>query len=308
VTAPVDARPVDDRMIEVADGVHAYVQLPGGWCVSNAGAIVGDDGALVIDTLSTESRARRLVAAVDALVPGPRRVVVNTHDHGDHHFGNHLFGQAAVVVGHELARSGMIGTGLALTGLWPRVDWGDVRVSPPTMTFTDRLAVYVGGRRVELMHLGPAHTTNDVVVWLPDERVLFTGDVVLSGATPFVLTGSIRGSLEVVDALSRLGARTVVCGHGPVAGPEVFESTTAYLRWIIRLAKEGERIGLAPLDVAQRADLGEFGPLLDPERIVGNLHRAYAELGGAEPGTPLDVRAVFAEMVEFHGGHPICRA
>ncbi|MGQ0774938.1 MAG: MBL fold metallo-hydrolase [Pseudonocardiales bacterium] len=297
------------RLVEVADGVYGYVQLPGGWCVSNAGVIAGPDGALVIDTLATESRAKRLVEAVDALRPGPARTLVNTHHHGDHNFGNHLFGPSALVIAHELARTEMAATGLALTMLWPGQEWGDVRVTLPSVTFTDRLRVHIGQRRAELIHVGPAHTTNDVVVWLPDDEVLFTGDVVLSQATPFTLMGSVRGSLAAVEALSQLGARTVVCGHGPVAGPEVFEQTLAYLRWIERLAAQGATHGRTPLELAREADLGEFDELLDPERIVGNLHRAYAELEGGEQGRPLDVMSIFGEMVAYNNGRlPTCLA
>lgn len=297
------------RLVEVADGVYGYIQLPGGWCVSNAGVIAGPDGALVIDTLATESRAKRLSVAVDALRPGPARTLVNTHHHGDHNFGNHMFGPSALVIGHELARTEMAATGLALTMLWPGLEWGDVRVTLPSVTFTDRLTVHIGQRRAELIHVGPAHTTNDVVVWLPDDEVLFTGDVVLSQATPFTLMGSVRGSLAAVEALSQLGARTVVCGHGPVTGPEVFEQTLAYLRWIERLAAQGAAHGRTPLELAREADLGEFDELLDPERIVGNLHRAYAELEGGEQGRPLDVLAIFGEMVAYNNGRlPTCLA
>ena len=297
------------RLVEVAEDVYGYIQLPGGWCVSNAGVIAGPDGALVIDTLATESRAKRLAAAVDALRPGPARTVVNTHHHGDHNFGNHVFGPSALVIGHELARTEMAATGLALTTLWPGLEWGDVRVTLPSVTFTDRITVHIGQRRAELIHVGPAHTTNDVVVWLPDDEVLFTGDVVLAEATPFTLMGSVCGSLAAVETLSRLGARTVVCGHGPVTGPEVFEQTLAYLRWIERLAAEGATRGLTPLELAREADPGEFGGLLDRERIVGNLHRAYAELDGGERGRPLDVVAIFGEMVAYNNGRlPTCLA
>ncbi|GAA2879349.1 MBL fold metallo-hydrolase [Actinoplanes cyaneus] len=300
---------LEASLTEVADGVYAYVQPPGGWCVSNAGVVAGPDGALVIDTLATERRARRLRDAVDALRPGPRRTVVNTHHHGDHNFGNHLFGPAAQVVAHELARTEMAATGMALTGLWPDVQWGDVRVTLPTLTFAGRAAVHVGDRRVELLHVGPAHTTNDVVAWLPDERVLFAGDVVLSGSTPFNLMGSVSGALVAVRRLRELGARTIVCGHGPVAGPEVFDTTTDYLEWIQRLAADGAAAGLTPLEVARESGTGDFGHLIDPERIVGNLHRAYAELGPGDLGRPLDVVSIFGEMVEYNDGLvPTCLA
>lgn len=296
-------------LLPVAEDVYAYVQQPGGWCLSNAGVVAGPDGVMVVDTLATERRAQRLRATVDELGAGPQRLVVNTHHHGDHNFGNQVFGQGAVVVAHERARTEMAETGLALTGLWPQVEWGELRVVLPALTFTDRLTVHIGAHRAELVHVGPAHTTNDVVVWLPEERVLFVGDVVLSGATPFVLMGSVSGSLEAIERLRGLGARTVVCGHGPVSGPEVFDQNAEYLEWLQRLARRGAAAGLSPSDTARDADLGGFAHLLDPERVVGNLHRAFAELEGGPLARPLDVAAVFAEIVDYNEGRlPTCLA
>jgi cyclase len=296
------------RLVEVADDVHAYVQDPGGWCLSNAGVLVGPDGAVVIDTLATEARARRLLAVVDTLAPGPGRTLVNTHHHGDHVYGNHLFGRSATIVAHHHARPAMAATGLAMTGLWPDVEWGDVRVTLPTLTFADRVTLHLGERRAELVHVGPAHTTNDVVVWLPDERVLFSGDVVLSGSTPFNLMGSISGGIDALEQLRRLAPTTVVCGHGPVAGPEVFDEAAAYLTWIGELATQGLAQGMTPLDLARDAGYGAFAHLLDPERLVGNLHRAYAEQAPDRWGEP-EPAAVFAEMVALNNGRtPTCLA
>ncbi|MCP2296799.1 cyclase [Nocardia amikacinitolerans] len=295
---------------EIADGVYAYTHSRGGWCVSNAGVLAGPDGAVVIDTLATEGRTRALVEFVDGLGAGPARTIVNTHHHGDHNFGNHLFGPAAVVVGHDRIRPEMTETGLALTKLWPNVDWGDVRVTLPGITFSDNVTLHVGERRVELIHLGPAaHTTNDVVAWLPAERVLFAGDLVMSGAAPFCLMGSVSGSIAAVRRLFALGAETVVAGHGPVTGPEIFDQTLRYLRWVQDLAAEGRALGLTPLAIALEADHGEFGGLVDQERLVGNLYRADAELSGGPLGEPLDVLSIFDEMVLYNGGQvPACLA
>jgi cyclase len=297
------------RLEAVGPGVYAYVQEPGGWCLSNAGVIAGGDGVVVVDTLATQPRAQELRRVVDRLAPGPRRTVVNTHHHGDHTFGNQVFGPAAAIVAHHRLPGELAEAGLGLTRLWPDVEWGALRLVPPTITFADTLTLTVGDRPVELIHVGPAHTTNDVVVWLPDSRVLFAGDAVLSGCTPFVLMGSVSGSLAAIERLRALEPETVVCGHGPVTGPEVFEVNAAYLRRIQQVAAEAHATGLKPLDAAFEAGPGELADLLDPERLVGNLHRAYAELAGAPPGAPLDVLGIFAEMVDYNGGEvPTCLA
>lgn len=296
------------RLEEVADGVFAYVQLDGGWCLNNAGAVIGSGDALVIDTAATQRRAGALRQSISRVSDAAPRIVVNTHHHGDHTFGNFLFVPDAVVIAHELCRAEMQAADLGMQHLWPDVEWGDIQLTLPSVTFRERLSVRVGDLLVELLHFGPAHTTNDVVVWIPDRGVLFVGDVVMSGVTPFCLMGSVEGSLRTVRHLRSFGARTVVCGHGPVAGPEVFDVAESYLSWIQRLARYGTTEGLSPRDLAKQADLGEFAGLLDSERVVGNLHRAYLERTPAPLGAPLDVVTIFQEMVEHHGRLPACWA
>ena len=293
---------------ELAEGVHVYEQLPGGWCVNNAGLIAAGGQAVLIDTAATRARARRLREAVEGVVPGGPDAVVNTHFHGDHVFGNDQFVPRASVIAHELTRSDMAEAGLALCGIWPDVDWGEPELTLTDTTFTDRLTLRLGELTVELSRVGPAHTASDVVAWVPRRGVLFTGDVAWSGVTPYVLMGSVEGSLRALAELRGLGPEIVVPGHGPAGGPEVLDATEAYLRWLRRLAEDGRREGRTVLETAKHADLGPFAALVDAERLVGNLHRAYAELDGLAPGERLDVAASLREMAEFNGGLPHCAA
>ncbi|MEG8280475.1 MBL fold metallo-hydrolase [Streptomyces sp. AHA2] len=297
------------ELTEVADGVHAFVQPDGGWCLNNAGLVAGDDGrGVLVDTAATEARARRLREEVLRVAGTPPRTLVNTHFHGDHTFGNHLFPEA-VVVAHEKTRSDMAAAGLHLTSLWPDVCWGDIQLALPEVTFRDTLTLHAGGVRVELLHMGPAaHTTNDTAVWLPEQRVLFTGDLVMSGVTPFCLMGSVGGSLDALERMRRLDPLVIVPGHGPVGGAEVLDADEAYFHWLRDLARQGVADGASPLELARAAGPGPFGGLLDAERLVPNLHRAYAEERGAAPGEALDVPALFREMTAYHGGLPTCRA
>ncbi|WP_242606549.1 MBL fold metallo-hydrolase [Protofrankia symbiont of Coriaria ruscifolia] len=305
---------------EVADGVFAYIQEPGGWCVSNSGVLAGPDAVTLVDTAATEQRARGLAAAVAQVVRRPVSTIVNTHHHGDHLFGNAVFTPPATVIAHELARLEAARSGPALRAAFPDVEWGTLPPALPTVTFTDRLSLFVGELRVELIHVGPAHTTNDVIVWIPDRRVLFTGDVVLSGATPFCLMGSVAGTLRAVRTLRDLDAAILICGHGPPTGPAALDVTQAYLGRVLELAADGLAAGLTPLETALAAGPGPFADLLDPERLVANLHRAYAELRPAgHPASPdaapvgvapaevarIPSGPVFAEMVAYNGGRPL---
>src|SRR4029453_1421473 len=145
----------------------------------------------------------------------------------------------------------------------------------------------------------------------PDRGVLFAGDLVFNGGTPFALVGAVSGWIEVLETVLRpLGARTIVPGHGPVCGPEVIDDVLAYLRFVQDLAREAKAAGRPPLDAARRqVDLGVFKDLLDAERVVGNLHRAYLELDRGERGAPIDLFGAFGDMIAYNGGQPLtCHA
>ena len=290
---------------EVSDGVFAYIQLDGTWGLNNTGFITGGDAVSVIDTCFTEARTRAFLNAIKGVTDLPIRTLVNTHHHGDHTHGNYLVSGASIV-GHELCRQTMIETGIhTLRPLFPNVVWGDLEVAPPFITFQDRLDLFVDDLRLELHYMGPAHTTNDVVVWLPERKLLFTGDLAFNEGTPFVAMGSIAGSLVALDRLREFGAETVVPGHGPVCGTEVFDDMEAYLRFVQDRAKEALVEGLSPLDAAQHTALDRYENWHDSERLAGNLHRAYSELRGEPLGTVLDLGPIAQDMVAYNGGQPV---
>ncbi len=290
---------------EVSPGVYAYIQLDGTWGLNNTGFITGRDAVSVVDTCFTEARTRAFLRAIGGVTELPIRTLVNTHHHGDHTHGNYLL-PGASIVGHELCRQTVIDTGIhTLRLLFPNVVWGSLELAPPFITFKERLDLFVDRLKLELLYMGPAHTTNDVVVWLPERRVLFTGDLVFNGGTPFVAMGSISGSLTALERLRELDAETIVPGHGPVCGPGVMDGIEAYLRFVQDTAGEAFRSGLPPLEAARQTDLGPFAGWHDSERIAGNLHRAYSELRDEPPGTALDFASIAGDMIALNGGQPV---
>jgi cyclase len=218
----------------------------------------------------------------------------------------------ATIVGHEQCRVAIQNTPMPPPpGIWSEVDWGHLEPAPPFLTYTEGVTLWSGDLRCDVRYVGtPAHTTNDSIIEIPERSVVFTGDLLFNGGTPFALQGSVSGWIEVLETVLRpLGARTLVPGHGPVCGPEVIDEMLAYLRFVQQLAREARAAGLTPLEAARAADLGEFKDLLDSERIVGNLHRAYLELDGAERGAPVDLAATLGDMVAYNGGQPLsCHA
>lgn len=292
---------------EVSEGVYAYLQPPGSWFLNNAGFFVTGRGVLAVDATSTERRTRALLDAIASVTDRPVTTLVNTHHHGDHTHGNWLF-RGATVVGHHRTREEVIAAGLiGNVGIWDDVEWGALELAPPFLTYDRGVTLWADDLRCEVRYVGtPAHTTNDSIVWVPERSLLFCGDLLFNGGTPFLLMGSVAGAIEVLEQVVRpLGARTVVPGHGPVTGPELIDQTLGYLRFVQDVARRGQDAGLTPLEAARETDLGEYAGLTDRERIVGNLHRAYLELSEAQRGAPLDAAAVLLDMVAYNGGRPL---
>ena len=309
-TIPVgaNARVADPYLQKITDRVHAYVQPDGGWCLNNAGIVVGDEQVLLIDTATSTKRTLALRDAVTSLTSAPVRTVVNTHHHGDHTRGNYVFADTARIIGHERLADGIRAEGNVFEQLWPAVEWGEYKPTVPTETFAESMTLEIDGIVTQVVHIPAAHTTNDSVVWLPEQRVLFTGDLIFSGGTPFVLLGSVSGSLAALGTLRAFDPLVIVPGHGPVADASVIDVAESYFTWLTELAADAHSRGLAPLEAAKTADLGEFAHLHETERLAANLHRAYAELDGAAPGAPLDLDAAILDMATYGGGMPECFA
>jgi cyclase len=302
---------MNGKTVEVSEDVYAYIQPDGSWYLNNTGFLVDSRGVISIDATSTERRTRAYLDAIAKVTSQPVRTLVNTHHHGDHTFGNSLFA-GATIVAHERCREEVLAFGGPVnTGIFTDVEWGNLPVAPPFLTYDTGVTVWSGDLRCDVRYVGtPAHTTNDSIIWIPGRSVLFAGDLLFNGGTPFLLLGSIAGSIEVLEHVVRpLGAATIVPGHGPVCGPEVIEDVLGYLQFIEELAREGVAAGLSPLDAARQADLGPYAALTDAERVVGNLHRAYLELAGGDRGAPIDVLAALRDMVAYNDGRPLtCHA
>jgi cyclase len=300
--------PGPPELHEVSTGIYAYIQPDGTWWINNTGFLTSRQGVISIDSCATRRRTQAYLDAIATITRAPVRAVVNTHHHGDHTFGNCLFPGAAIIA-HELARAEAIAFGPPRDlPFWDGPEWGDLSFDPPFITFTDQIALHAGDLRAQVSHVGTAaHTTNDSIVWIPDRSVLFCGDLIFNGGTPFLLMGSVSGAIEVLEqVILPLGARTIVPGHGPVfQSSEPIDDTLDYLRFIQRTAASGSAAGLGPLEASRQADLGRFAQWPDAERIAGNLHRAYAELGGAPRGAQVDVIAALSDMVAYNGGAPL---
>lgn len=274
--------------VELAAGVFAYVQATGGLCVANAGIIAGGDGATVIDALFTPEMTRSLLAETRRLSPAPIAQLLNTHHHVDHTLGNSLFPTETAIVAHARAKEEMQRVGLGVLDVIKRVaphfddalDGASERL--PDVTFEGNvLELDVSGRRLRLLHFGTGHTRGDVLVHLPDERLLFVGDVGFFGVTPLGLEGHFGKWIDVCRrVIDEIDADVLVAGHGPVGTKADLAKMLGYLELVHDGARRAFDAGASQREAVAAIDLGEYAEWVEPERLIPNLARCYQEFAG----------------------------
>lgn len=282
------------RMEDLGDGCHAYVQGDGGWGWSNSGLVVGDGVSLLVDTLFDLGLTQQMLNALEPLVhSAPVQTVINTHANGDHCYGNQLLAGCEIVSTEAAAREMTEVPAAVLAGLcaadgevgelfrhfFGQFDFSGIDATAPTRTFSGRLEMDVGGRTVEIVEVGPAHTKGDALVMVPDARCIFTGDIVFAGGTPVVWAGPLENWIAACDVITGSGCETVVPGHGPVTDLAGVVTVRDYLSAVLEGSLAGVDAGHDAWDVARAlaerfrrldyAQWGEFG------RLAVNVDTVY---------------------------------
>jgi 2-keto-4-pentenoate hydratase/2-oxohepta-3-ene-1,7-dioic acid hydratase in catechol pathway/glyoxylase-like metal-dependent hydrolase (beta-lactamase superfamily II) len=301
---------------EVADRVWAWTLPDGGYGWSNAGLVAGDGASLLVDTLFDLALTREMLTAMRPITfSAPITDALITHSNGDHTHGNQLLDKSVRIIAakgtaEEIAH-GMAPEMLAMAqtaNLGPvatpyardrfgHFDFSGIKIRNADQTFDHDLTVDVGGRQINLLNLGPAHTAADSVVHVPDAGVLFGGDLLFIGCTPIVWAGPIANWVAACDAMIALNAPTVVPGHGPVTDPDGIRAVRGYLVHVAEQAEAAYRKGLSWAEAAEAIDLGEYATWLDAERVVVNVYQRYREL---DPDTPqLEILALLVMQAEW---------
>jgi cyclase len=287
---------------EVGDRAFAYVQAGGGFCVSNAGLLLTDDGPIAIDALFTPAMTRAFQAAARPH-GGDARLLIDTHHHVDHTLGNALF--HAPVIAHRRAREEMQRAGLhkeRLLQIAPYFAKALAEVGPesvrlPSITFESDLTLYDGAREIRLLPVGRAHTAGDILIYLPQDRLLYAGDVAFHYVTPLAAEGHVSTWIDVLDRIAGMDVETIVPGHGPVGTKSDLAELRDYFTVVRDQASAAHDAGI---DAAQAAReiytrLGRFQAWGEAERLHINVMRLYSEFAGA-PEAPLDAAQSYGGM------------
>ncbi len=224
------------EIIELETGV--YARLHEG--LTNAGIIVGDAGVLVIDSLRVPSFARDLIQDVRHITPKPVRFVIVTHAHWDHSWGNEEFSEATII-GHQNCyremvdvewnkqwREKVISDGLA----WSK-EARLVNITPPNLTFETNMRLYFGGRELELMYFGKAHTSGDIFIHLPEEKLIYTGDVIQDRRVPYLGDSYPAEWPDTDERLLSLPVEQFVSGHGPIGNHNGIVESRDFIRDLV---------------------------------------------------------------------------
>ena len=305
---------------QVSEHCFAVLNQKNRVCDANSG-LINRGGGVVIDTQSDLYHARRMIELFGRVWPGMPKRVINTHEDGDHVWGNQLF-EGAEIIAHRTVKELMphvadpketqqllkgadrFLTRMLLKALHPGAlaiarqlqqdyDFDGIKLVLPTTVFEERHVLDLDGTEAHLIYVGPCHQIGDTIVHVPKEGVVFAGDVIFRECTPMGWNGSYEKWLRILDLIIWLDPEVIVPGHGPVCGIEGAMEMKAYLEYVREESSRCFGRGLSSLEASKRIDLGPYGTWRGPARLYLNVERAYREFRNEAADAPWDHAKVF---------------
>jgi cyclase len=312
------------RFNRITDGVYLAVGTGSLVVMSNAAIIGGDDDVLVVDTHVSPGGAWALREELKAITSKPIRFVVNSHFHFDHSHGNQIYGPDVQIIGHEFTRAQMVAgkshdspaREFFVGGIPNTIKALDAKLAaaadeqtratiqsqleiqrnhlegtaaviptPPNVTLTHTMTLFRGDREIRILHLGRAHTAGDVIVHLPKERIIATGDLLVEG-TSYMGDAYFVEWIDTIEKLKGVDFETVLPGHGQAfTGKAKLDHWQAYLRDFWAQAQKFHKAGVPWEEAARQVDLRSHASNYPSIRSVGitpnhGMRRAYELLGG----------------------------
>jgi len=276
------------RLQEVAPGIWANILSligPDGGG-PNAGFILEGNTTIIVDSLITLRAAREMLANVKKAGGKEPSFLINTHSHSDHIIGNQIFAPPAIVIAQENTREVIMSEGAAgirrIADMRPNLaeDLKDAKVVVPEITYSDAMTLNFGGRSVKLIHPGPAHTLGDTLVYIPEEQVLFAGDLLFNHITPPIM-GDSANWVRALTWLEGLDIKAVIPGHGYVGPKEDLVEMKKFLQRLRREVKKCYDKGLPQDKVVTEINLGKYRDWPHQERLTMDIAKLYKEFGSA---------------------------
>ena len=295
-------RPFTHGLHDLGSGGYAWIQPAGGWGWSNAGLIVDGEESLLVDTLFDLKLTQEMLNAMSRAEPNATQsfnTLVNTPATGAHCNGNELVHGAEIIssvaTAAELAEESpdrlatmmrsapdLGEVGEFLQHCFGAFDFEGITPTLPTRTFEGTLNVSVGDKQVQLKQVGPCHTRGDILAYVPDDKLIFTGDILFIEGHPILWVGPVTNWIDACDYMLGIDVETVVPGHGPITDKRGVKAVRDYLVYIRDEADKRYRAGLPVYEAAMDISLTDYDNWGDAERIVINVATLYREFGSTE--------------------------
>jgi glyoxylase-like metal-dependent hydrolase (beta-lactamase superfamily II) len=300
---------------DLGGGCYAYLQPDGSWGLNNAGLIRDGSQGLLVDTLYDLNLTGEMLAGIPGFAPGLKiDTLVNTHANGDHTFGNEKAGAARIVATKACAEefsavppammAGLLQSADALGPMgayfkkaFGRYDYQGITLTPPTQTFEGQLNLKVGSVDVQVIEVGPTHTLGDAIVYVPQARIVFAGDMLFIGGTPLLWTGPVENWVRALDRMMEFDADLFVPGHGPITDKAGVAEVKAYWETTRVEARRHFDAGRSLPEAAAVMMAGPYRHWTDPERIgvtLGTLYRQFQ--GDSTPGNAVEAFGLMAQL------------
>ena len=312
-------KPFNKGLSDLGNNIYCYLQPDGGWGWSNAGLIADGDESLIVDTLFDEDLTLEMLDSMKSAEPkGMKniRALINSHSNGDHCNGNNCVDTDEVIsseatleeMSHEspemmaalLKQAPEMGTlGKYFLECFGSFNFEGVTKRLPNTTFTGETQRQVGDKIVELIEVGPAHTNGDILVHVPSDKVVFTGDILFIEGHPILWAGPVKNWINACDRIISMEVDFVVPGHGPVTDNRGVKAVRDYLAFIDTESRERFESGMSALEAAKEIDLDLFSTWGDGERIAVNVNSLYREYKGEEKRE--EITLLFQQMAELSG-------
>ncbi len=301
---------------DLGGGLFAWLQPDGSWGYSNAGLVTDGDESLLVDTLFDLPLTKAMLDAMADATPaaGSIDTLVNTHANGDHCYGNQLVEGATIIASRAsaeemeavppalmaemLRNADQLGpAGAFFRQIFGAFEFEGITVTPPTTTFEGQITRLVGDKEVHLIEVGPAHTRGDVLVHVPGDGAVFTGDILFIDGTPIVWEGPVGNWIKACDRIIEMNPRVIVPGHGPLTDIAGVRSMQEYLVYVRDEARKRYDAGMPAAEAARDIALDDYSSWLDSERIVVNVHTLYREFGDPSPApNTVELFSLMAEL------------
>ena len=304
---------------QVGEGIFAAVHSNGGWAVSNAGIVDLGDRTLIFDTFLTPRAASDLRAAAESLTGRPATIVVNSHYHNDHIWGNQVFFPDADIVATAKTRN-LIQTEGSLEFAWYKensapqlkavkaeyrsarddeakrqqlafwvgyfegllASFPELEIRLPNITFVDNMEIHGTRRSIQLIPTSGGHTQSDAMLYIASASILFMGDLLFVGAHPYLADGDPDMLKQILEKTRAMKPKTLIPGHGPVSNLDSVKLMQRYIQHVERLAEKAFNSG-KPVEKLTNASVPAAFASWELPRFFGeNLRFLYQRLAGRQ--------------------------